>query len=82
MTLTHYVFHMTIGTIVLAKLTSKSYTGFPTTEQPIQPIYLILYAIKSQYASSISSPSDMQSYMRIYIERASRINIPVHHRQH
>jgi uncharacterized protein len=45
MTLTHYVFHMTIGTIVLAKLTSKSYTGYPTTDQPIQPIYLILYAI-------------------------------------
>jgi uncharacterized protein len=44
MTLTHYIFHMTVGVIVLSKLTSKIYTGYPTTELPIQPIYILTYA--------------------------------------
>jgi uncharacterized protein len=45
MTLTHYVFHLTIGVVVLAKLALKNYTGYPTTEQPIPPFYLLLYSI-------------------------------------
>ncbi len=45
MTLTHYIFHMTVGVIILAKLTSKNYTGYPTTEQPIQPIYVLAYSV-------------------------------------
>lgn len=45
MTLTHYVFHMTVGIIVLEILTSKHYTGYPTTQQPIRPIYLLTYAV-------------------------------------
>jgi len=45
MTLSHYVSHMTIGVLILAKLTHKTYTGYPTTEMPARPIYLLTYAI-------------------------------------
>jgi uncharacterized membrane protein YeiB len=45
MTLTHYVLHLTIGVVLLAKLTSKNYTGYLPTEQVIEPIYLLSYSL-------------------------------------
>lgn len=45
MTLTHYVFHITIGTLIFAKLTGTTYTGYPSTEQPVSPFYIIMYSI-------------------------------------
>ncbi len=45
MTLSHYVIHTTIGMVVLAILTKKDYTGLLTNEQPILPIYILLYSM-------------------------------------
>ncbi|OYU96481.1 MAG: hypothetical protein CFE21_08820 [Bacteroidetes bacterium B1(2017)] len=44
MTLSLYVFHMTIGVLILSLLSSKKYTGFPPTETPISSAYLLGYA--------------------------------------
>lgn len=45
MTLSHYVIHMTIGVIILAKLTHRTYTGYYITETPLAPVYVLSYAI-------------------------------------
>ncbi len=45
MTLTHYVIHLTIGMIILAKLTNKEYTGYLVIEDPISPVFIFVYAI-------------------------------------
>ncbi len=45
MTLSHYVIHTTVGMLLLAKLTHKSYTGFPQTDMPVAPIFLLAYAV-------------------------------------
>lgn len=45
MTLSHYVIHLTLGMIILAKLTSKQYTGFPEDEIPTPPVYILIFAI-------------------------------------
>jgi uncharacterized membrane protein YeiB len=45
MTLSHYVIHLTIGMIVLAKLTGKHYTGYLEEELPTSPVYIFTYAI-------------------------------------
>jgi uncharacterized protein len=45
MTLSHYVIHMTIGVLILGRLTHKTYTGFPQSKNPVAPLYLLGYAI-------------------------------------
>lgn len=45
MTLTHYVMHMTVGVVIFALLTAKKYTGFPQSEMPVEPVYILLYAL-------------------------------------
>lgn len=45
MTLSHYVIHITIGMIILAKLTNKHYSGYLEDEKPTAPIYILTYAI-------------------------------------
>ena len=45
MTLTHYVFHITIGMLVLAQITGKTYTGLLEDELPTPPIYILCFAI-------------------------------------
>jgi uncharacterized protein len=45
MTLTHYVMHITLGIFILSKLTQKPYTGYPLTETPVPPLYLLAYAL-------------------------------------
>ncbi|MDI9364376.1 MAG: DUF418 domain-containing protein [Flavobacterium sp.] len=45
MTLSHYVIHLTLGMLILAKLTNKHYTGLLENETPTQPIYIFGYAI-------------------------------------
>ena len=45
MTLTHYVLHITLGVIILAKLTHKTYTGFPISDNPTKPVFLLSYSI-------------------------------------
>ena len=44
MTLSHYVIHLTIGMIVLAKFTNKKYTGLLTKDIPTEPVYIFIYA--------------------------------------
>jgi uncharacterized membrane protein YeiB len=44
MTLSHYVTHLTLGMIIMAKLTDKHYTGFLEDEQPTLPIYIFVYS--------------------------------------
>jgi uncharacterized membrane protein YeiB len=45
MTLSHYVIHLTLGMIILSKLTNKRYTGLLVTEMPTAPVYIFIYAI-------------------------------------
>lgn len=44
MTLTHYIFHLTLGMIILARLTGKGYTGLLEDEVPTSPLYIFVYA--------------------------------------
>ena len=44
MTLSHYVIHLTIGMIILSKLTNKKYTGLLTNDTPTEPLYIFIYA--------------------------------------
>lgn len=46
MTLTHYVFHLTFGMIILALLTKKEFSnGLLPIQEAIKPIYILLYSI-------------------------------------
>lgn len=45
MTLSLYIIHLTIGMIILSKLTGKKYTGYPPAELPIKPALLLAYAL-------------------------------------
>ncbi len=45
MTLSHYVIHLTLGMIILAKLTKKHYTGFLEDEIPTSPASIFGYSI-------------------------------------
>ena len=45
MTLSHYVIHLTIGMIILSKLTNKKYTGLLTNDIPTEPIYIFIYSV-------------------------------------
>ncbi len=55
MPLSHYVIHLTIGMIILAKLTNKHYSGLLEDEIPTSPIYILIYAILFFTASVIFS---------------------------
>jgi uncharacterized membrane protein YeiB len=44
MTLTHYIIHLTLGIILLAALTGKTYSGFTEDETPTTPTYIFTYA--------------------------------------
>jgi uncharacterized protein len=45
MTLTHYVIHLTIGMVILSKLTKKQYTGYLVAENPVSPVFIFTYAV-------------------------------------
>jgi uncharacterized protein len=45
MTLSHYVFHLTLGVLILAQLTNKRYSHYLEDEIPTAPEYILLYAI-------------------------------------
>lgn len=45
MTLSHYIFHITIGMLILEQVTGKSYTGFLEDEKPTESIYILLYTV-------------------------------------
>lgn len=55
MTLTHYVFHLTIGMIGMAFLTGKNYTGLLEDEPPTGAIYIFLYAFSFYIVSVLFS---------------------------
>ncbi|GEO10018.1 DUF418 domain-containing protein [Segetibacter aerophilus] len=45
MTLSLYVLHMTVGVLILSKLTHKPYTGYPQQAQPVGILFILFYAI-------------------------------------
>ena len=45
MTLSHYVIHLILGMIILAKLTGKHYTGFLEDEIPTSAAYILGYSL-------------------------------------
>lgn len=45
MTLSHYVIHITIGMMILAKVTGKHYSGYLEDEIPTAPIFILTYAV-------------------------------------
>ena len=45
MTLSHYVIHLTIGMIILSKITNKKYTGLLSNDIPTEPVYIFIYAL-------------------------------------
>jgi uncharacterized membrane protein YeiB len=55
MTLSHYVFHLTIGMIGMAFLTGKHYTGLLEDEPPTASIYIFLYALSFYIVSVLFS---------------------------
>lgn len=44
MTLTFYVFHITVGMLVLSFISKKKYTGYWGAEEPLSPWFLICYS--------------------------------------
>ncbi|MFZ4544069.1 MAG: DUF418 domain-containing protein [Saprospiraceae bacterium] len=44
MTLSFYVFHITVGMLLFGLLFDRSYSGFLTTETAIQPAYILAFA--------------------------------------
>ncbi len=45
MALSFYVLHVTVGMIIFSKLSNKVYTGYLTQQIPIEPIYILTFAI-------------------------------------
>jgi uncharacterized protein len=45
MTLTHYISHLTIGMLIFAALTGKSYTGHLSEKAATHPLYILLFAV-------------------------------------
>lgn len=45
MTLTNYIIHVTIGMVILEKLTNKNYSGYVEDEIPTSPTFILVYAI-------------------------------------
>lgn len=45
MTLSHYLIHITIGMLILEKLTGKTYTGFLEDEIPTAPHHILIYSL-------------------------------------
>ncbi|MCA6409410.1 MAG: DUF418 domain-containing protein, partial [Cytophagales bacterium] len=44
MTLTHYILSLTLGMIVLALLSGKTYTGAITDQSPLSPTVILIYS--------------------------------------
>jgi uncharacterized protein len=44
-TLTHYIAHLTIGMLIFALLTGKSYAGTLSNTNPVAPSYILLFAL-------------------------------------
>ena len=56
MTLSHYVTHLTLGMILFAQLSNKHYpNGLIQTEEPVAPIYILIYAISFFFISVLFS---------------------------
>jgi uncharacterized protein len=45
MTLSNYVFHLTIGMVILQTVTGKKYTGFLRLEDPVPPTYILSFSV-------------------------------------
>lgn len=45
MTLTHYISHLTIGMLLLALLTGRSYAGHITGREPVAPLYILFFSV-------------------------------------
>jgi uncharacterized membrane protein YeiB len=72
MTLSHYVIHLTVGMIILEKLTKKHYTGFLEDELPTSPIFILIYAIAFFIASVVFSSLWSKQYKKGPIELLMR----------
>ena len=44
MTLSNYVFHLTIGMLLLQIITGKKYTGLLSIENPVTPAYILFFS--------------------------------------
>jgi uncharacterized membrane protein YeiB len=45
MTLSNYVFHLTIGMVILQTVTGEKYTGFLCLENPASPTYILFFSV-------------------------------------
>lgn len=45
MTLSLYIFHMSVGVVLLALLSHKTYTGYPQTDHPLEIAFILAYAL-------------------------------------
>jgi uncharacterized protein len=55
MTLSHYIFSLTGGMILLSALTGKTYIGAVTKQDPTSPVFIFLYSITYFLASVVFS---------------------------
>ena len=53
MTLTHYIVSLTVGMIFLSFLTGKAYTGKMTDQEPLSPLFILLYSL-AYFLGSVS----------------------------
>ncbi len=72
MTLTHYIFHITIGMLILAQITGKTYTGLLEDELPTPPIYILGFAISFFILSVIFSVNWNKKYKNGVMETLMR----------
>jgi uncharacterized protein len=45
MTLSNYVFHLTVGMLIIQLITGKKYTGFLRLENAVAPVYIFFFAV-------------------------------------
>jgi uncharacterized protein len=45
MTLTHYISHLTIGMVIFAEMTGKTYVGHTSTTAATHPLFILLFAV-------------------------------------
>jgi uncharacterized protein len=72
MTLTNYVFHMTIGVLILQFLSSKKYTGFPLYDAPLSANFIFSYVLILFTTSVIFSNLWLQKYKKGPLEMLMR----------
>ena len=72
MTLSFYVLHVTVGMIIFSSLFHKVYTGYLTQQTPVEPVYILSFAILFYILCVICSIFWMSKYKNGPLETLMR----------